>query len=159
MKTARVRFNFYHKSTIICKYSKSCSSVHYLSCSFLILPISFYTPPPAPPPSAILFPSPLIVLLFFLTYFLLSSLLTLYLLLFFLSYLFLLFFLSYLLLFLLPYLLHLFSLFILASKLGKSEPFAVCHLRLMKNDDTAIADGLHELYVYNVRELIIINKH
>ena len=38
----------------------------------------------------------------------------------------------------------------IASKLGKSEMFALSHLRLMKGDDTMITDGQHDLYVYNV---------
>ena len=38
-----------------------------------------------------------------------------------------------------------------ASKLGRIEPFAVAHLKLMKEDDTTIQDGEHELYVYKVR--------
>ena len=40
-----------------------------------------------------------------------------------------------------------------ASKLGKSEPFAMSHLRLMKDDDTTIRDGEHEVYVYSVSSL------
>ncbi|XP_019859385.1 PREDICTED: dedicator of cytokinesis protein 1 isoform X1 [Amphimedon queenslandica] len=42
---------------------------------------------------------------------------------------------------------------IISSKLSKSEPFAMSHLRLMKDDDTTIADGQHELYVYNYKDL------
>ena len=37
-----------------------------------------------------------------------------------------------------------------ASKLGRIEPFAVAHLKLMKEDDTTIQDGEHELFVYKV---------
>ena len=37
-----------------------------------------------------------------------------------------------------------------ASKLGRSEPFAICHLKLMKEDNTTIQDGQHELFVYKV---------
>ena len=48
------------------------------------------------------------------------------------------------------------SFFFPANKLSKTEPFAVSHLRLMKPDDTAITDGPHELYVYNVSNHIVI---
>ena len=37
-----------------------------------------------------------------------------------------------------------------ASRLGKMEPFAVSHLKLMKEDGTTIEDGSHELFVYKV---------
>ena len=37
-----------------------------------------------------------------------------------------------------------------ASKLGRSEPFAVAHLKLMKKDGTVIQDGEQELFVYKV---------
>ena len=39
-----------------------------------------------------------------------------------------------------------------ASRLSRLEPFAVSHLKLMKDDDTTIEDGTHELFVYKVRE-------
>lgn len=41
---------------------------------------------------------------------------------------------------------------IISSKIGKSEPFAISHLKLMKDDDTTIEDGLHELFVYKYKE-------
>ncbi len=37
-----------------------------------------------------------------------------------------------------------------ASRLNKNEPYAIAHLKLMKDDDTTIEDGPHELYVYKV---------
>ncbi len=37
-----------------------------------------------------------------------------------------------------------------ASRLNKNEPYAIAHLKLMKDDDTTIEDGQHELYVYKV---------
>ena len=39
---------------------------------------------------------------------------------------------------------------LVASKLGRSEPFAISHLRLMKEDQTALQDGTYELFVYKV---------
>ena len=33
------------------------------------------------------------------------------------------------------------------------------HLRLMKDDDTTIADGQHELYVYNVRLSVLASNN
>jgi len=41
---------------------------------------------------------------------------------------------------------------IISSKLGRSEPFAICHLKLMKEDNTTIQDGQHELFVYKFKE-------
>lgn len=38
-----------------------------------------------------------------------------------------------------------------ASRLSRSEPFAIAHVKLMKDDDTTIEDGTHELFVYKVR--------
>ncbi len=38
-----------------------------------------------------------------------------------------------------------------ANRLGRTEPFAIAHLKLMKDDDTAIQDGTHDVYVYKVR--------
>ena len=37
-----------------------------------------------------------------------------------------------------------------ASRLGKTEPFAVSHLKLMKEDGTTIEDNIHELFVFKV---------
>ena len=37
-----------------------------------------------------------------------------------------------------------------ASRLSRSEPFAIAHVKLMKDDDTTIEDSVHELYVYKV---------
>lgn len=44
---------------------------------------------------------------------------------------------------------HLFSVHI-ANRLSRTEPFAISHLKLMKDDDTTIQDGMHELFVYKV---------
>ena len=38
-----------------------------------------------------------------------------------------------------------------ANRLSRMEPFAISHLKLMKDDDTTIQDGTHELFVYKVR--------
>lgn len=43
-----------------------------------------------------------------------------------------------------------------ASRLSRSEPFAIAHMKLMKDDDTTIEDGMHELFVYKVRILMIV---
>ncbi len=42
------------------------------------------------------------------------------------------------------------SLWCTASRLSRLEPFAISHLKLMKEDDTTIEDGTHELFVYKV---------
>ncbi|XP_064383161.1 dedicator of cytokinesis protein 1-like [Halichondria panicea] len=41
---------------------------------------------------------------------------------------------------------------IISSRLNKNEPYAIAHLKLMKDDDTTIEDGQHELYVYKYKE-------
>ena len=46
-----------------------------------------------------------------------------------------------------------FSFYFSASRLSRSEPFAIAHMKLMKDDDTTIEDGIHELFVYKVRIL------
>ena len=38
----------------------------------------------------------------------------------------------------------------IANRLSRTEPFAISHLKLMKDDDTTIQDGIHELFVYKV---------
>jgi hypothetical protein len=40
----------------------------------------------------------------------------------------------------------------ISSRLGKTEPFAVSHLKLMKEDGTTIEDNIHELFVFKFRE-------
>ena len=42
-----------------------------------------------------------------------------------------------------------------ASRLSKTEPYAIAHLKLMKDNDTTIEDGQHELFVYKVLDLKI----
>lgn len=40
----------------------------------------------------------------------------------------------------------------ISNRLGRTEPFAISHLKLMKDDDTTIQDGTHELFVYKYKE-------
>lgn len=40
----------------------------------------------------------------------------------------------------------------ISNRLSRTEPFAISHLKLMKDDDTTIQDGTHELFVYKYKE-------